>query len=302
MNALREAPFTGVEADILVGANSSRADAVGKNAATRAGTRIHRNVTDMATLMSRADLAVGAGGTTTLERLCVGLPSIVVSIAENQRPACEALAHDGLIFHLRGDCGTAPDIGGALRHCAAAPAALADMSARSRLAVDGLGAARMLEMLVPTAIQDLHLRPAGRADAAQYFSWVNDPEVRRQSMDPNPVAWPQHQEWFAGKLANDSSHLYVLTARALPVGQVRFDWVNGEFAIDYSVDPAFRGRGWGRRIVELGLESISNAQHSAFRAEVRDGNAPSAAVFRKLGFVESGSMRGRGTRLFRREA
>ena len=78
--------------------------------------------------------------------------------------------------------------------------------------------------------------------------------------------------------------------------------MNGEFAIDYSVDPAFRGRGWGRRLVELGLEAIGGAQRAAFRAEVRDENAPSAAVFRKLGFVESGPKPGSGTRLFRREA
>ena len=153
LDALCETPFTDVEADILVGANNSHAEALAAKAAMRPGTRIHRNVADMAALMARADFAVGAGGTTTLERLCLGLPSIVVSIAGNQLPACEALAHDRLIVHLRGDGGGALEIGGALRHFVAAPAELADMSARSRLAVDGLGAERMLEMLEPTPIR-----------------------------------------------------------------------------------------------------------------------------------------------------
>ncbi|MFP4063115.1 MAG: hypothetical protein ACLFS2_10015 [Halochromatium sp.] len=50
--------------------------------------------------MAAADLAIGAGGTTTWERCCLGLPSLVVSIAENQRPACETLAAAGVIDYL----------------------------------------------------------------------------------------------------------------------------------------------------------------------------------------------------------
>jgi len=50
--------------------------------------------------MAAADLAIGAGGATTWERCCLGLPSLVVSIAENQRPACEALAAAGVIDYF----------------------------------------------------------------------------------------------------------------------------------------------------------------------------------------------------------
>ena len=39
---------------------------------------------NLAKLMVNSDIAIGAGGVTTLERMCVGLPSIVISIAENQ--------------------------------------------------------------------------------------------------------------------------------------------------------------------------------------------------------------------------
>lgn len=54
----------------------------------------------LADLLAEADLAIGAGGTTTWERCCLGLPSLVVSIAENQRPACKALAAAGVIAYL----------------------------------------------------------------------------------------------------------------------------------------------------------------------------------------------------------
>jgi UDP-2,4-diacetamido-2,4,6-trideoxy-beta-L-altropyranose hydrolase len=54
----------------------------------------------MAELMAQADLALGAGGATTWERLCLGLPSLVVTIAENQRPFTENLHQDKYLNYL----------------------------------------------------------------------------------------------------------------------------------------------------------------------------------------------------------
>ena len=47
--------------------------------------RFHWNVTAMAKLMAEADLAIGAGGTTTWERCCLGLPAVLLIVADNQR-------------------------------------------------------------------------------------------------------------------------------------------------------------------------------------------------------------------------
>ena len=44
----------------------------------------HINVDNMAELMAKADLAIGAGGSTTWERACLGLPAIVFILAKNQ--------------------------------------------------------------------------------------------------------------------------------------------------------------------------------------------------------------------------
>jgi spore coat polysaccharide biosynthesis predicted glycosyltransferase SpsG len=49
----------------------------------------------MAELMAFADIAVGAGGTTSWERCCLGLPSVVIITAENQALIAERLAAAG---------------------------------------------------------------------------------------------------------------------------------------------------------------------------------------------------------------
>jgi spore coat polysaccharide biosynthesis predicted glycosyltransferase SpsG len=61
--------------------------------------------------LRHADIAIGAGGTTTWERLCAGVPSVVVAIAENQMAMVESLGASGHLAYLRLD-----EIGNSSRH------------------------------------------------------------------------------------------------------------------------------------------------------------------------------------------
>lgn len=58
--------------------------------------------TEMAQLMTEANLAIGAGGSTIWERCCLGLPSIVIPIAQNQLETTTALARRGIIAAIIG--------------------------------------------------------------------------------------------------------------------------------------------------------------------------------------------------------
>jgi UDP-2,4-diacetamido-2,4,6-trideoxy-beta-L-altropyranose hydrolase len=53
------------------------------------------DVRDMARLMTECDLAIGAAGTTSWERACLGVPTFVVVLAENQSRIGAALAASG---------------------------------------------------------------------------------------------------------------------------------------------------------------------------------------------------------------
>src|SRR5450631_3824141 len=76
--------------DIVVGVNNPHSAQLQRQCTDRSGTTLYDARPHLADLMARADLAIGAAGTTTWERMCLGLPSLVVSIAKNQRPAAEA--------------------------------------------------------------------------------------------------------------------------------------------------------------------------------------------------------------------
>jgi UDP-2,4-diacetamido-2,4,6-trideoxy-beta-L-altropyranose hydrolase len=59
--------------------------------------KIHRNIDSLASLMRKCDIAIGAGGTTTWERLSLALPSIVITIADNQLESAKLLSKMELI-------------------------------------------------------------------------------------------------------------------------------------------------------------------------------------------------------------
>ena len=106
-------------------------------------------VHDMAHLMAEADVAIGAAGSTSWERCCLGLPSGLVVIAENQSGVAAGLATAGAAVVLA-DLTRSDALEGvaAFLHRAQSDAGLlAKLSARSSALVDGLGAARVADMM-----------------------------------------------------------------------------------------------------------------------------------------------------------
>jgi UDP-2,4-diacetamido-2,4,6-trideoxy-beta-L-altropyranose hydrolase len=290
LEALSDAEFRELRIDLVVGAQNPHLESLRRVAAQRGGVDIHISVASLAPLMQRAGFAIGAGGTTTWERMCLGVPAIVASIAQNQVPGCEQLARDGLIEYLGDIRGV--DVA-ALRRSVRAhrahPEVLEAAARRGMALVDGLGAARVAEAVWPTAAEAVSLRPAVQGDAETYYFWANDPEVRAQSIQTAAIAWPVHLDWFARKLADPDAHLFVaVTPQGLPVGQIRFDVEDGVAEIDYSVDPMARGRGWGRRLMALGLEAMRGRGVRDFRGQVKPSNRRSKAVFEELGFQKAG--------------
>ncbi|HDY75388.1 MAG TPA: UDP-2,4-diacetamido-2,4,6-trideoxy-beta-L-altropyranose hydrolase, partial [Candidatus Marinimicrobia bacterium] len=61
---------------------------------------VSTDVSDMAERMLAADLAIGASGSTSWERCCMGLPSITISIAENQSLIAYELEKKGAAKYL----------------------------------------------------------------------------------------------------------------------------------------------------------------------------------------------------------
>jgi UDP-2,4-diacetamido-2,4,6-trideoxy-beta-L-altropyranose hydrolase len=102
---------------------------------------------EMAKLMANSDLAIGAAGTTSWERCCLGLPSIGLAIAENQRLILTKLECAGATISL--DV-SAKNFEGALQMAInqlSKTRRLENMSAMAAAITDGLGANRVADLL-----------------------------------------------------------------------------------------------------------------------------------------------------------
>jgi len=80
-----------VAVNVVMGVQAPHLNAILTKAETMDKVRVHIDANCMADLMIHSDLAIGAGGTTAWERCCLGLPSIVLQIAANQRDVVQAL-------------------------------------------------------------------------------------------------------------------------------------------------------------------------------------------------------------------
>jgi len=94
----------------------------------RPETTLIPHVDEMAALMVRHDLAIGAGGTSAYERAYLGLPAVVWAIAENQREMVEGFARAGAAVAI-GEPVTVESVRTALAALCADPAAVRRLSA-----------------------------------------------------------------------------------------------------------------------------------------------------------------------------
>ena len=134
----------GTQVDVVVGLGY-RNVALLEHACREQGWQLHVGHPAPERLMARATLALGAGGTMNAERCMLGLPAVVVTIADNQHPHTLALHRAGALLWL-GDAGQVS--AGDLRKAVLARLdGDAMMAARARAQLDGNGARRVVRSM-----------------------------------------------------------------------------------------------------------------------------------------------------------
>lgn len=148
LEALASPGFKHLAVDVVIGNNHPSPEKVVQIVESRDGARLYTGLPSLSALMVRADLMLGAGGATNWERMCLGLPAIVVSVARNQESINEELDDLSLLHFL----GRAKDVSvEEIRTCLASvlenTRCNADQSRAMRQVVDGTGTARLVEAM-----------------------------------------------------------------------------------------------------------------------------------------------------------
>jgi len=138
-----------VSVDVVLGSNAPHRKAVElAHERLPGGGTVYAFVDDMATLMSEADFAVGAAGSASWERCCLGLPTLMYVLADNQVDIAEQLSDIGAA-ELLGQANEASveRLSGRIRQLTRDQDDLVQMSAVAASVCDGRGAGRLASAL-----------------------------------------------------------------------------------------------------------------------------------------------------------
>lgn len=291
IQALSQIQLEAWEAVVVVGGSNPHWDTLQAAVAhSTPAIRLERNVKEMPSLMAWADLAISAGGSTCLELAFMGLPNLILILADNQQLVAKGLDTVGVSINLGDAVNLAPIVlAQALTEMALAPEQRAVMARRGQELVDGFGAARIVREMQNH--NKLALRPVQADDCHLIWEWVNDPATRANSFSTAPIPWERHRNWFMTKLADPQSRFYLaLDSVAAPIGQIRYQIEGQTAVVSVSLAPNQRGRGYSDQIIQLASQQIfENTAVKLIHAYIKPDNVASIRAFTKAGFVSGGT-------------
>lgn len=127
------------------------------------------------------------------------------------------------------------------------------------------------------------LRRAGLADCERVYAYNAAPATRAVSGSHEPFSFDDHQRWYAERLVDAHTQMWIIEENTRPVGVVRID-ARADARISIALAAEAQGRSIGRRAVALACQQWAQP----VTAEVHESNAASHACFAASGFHRVG--------------
>ena len=135
------------------------------------------------------------------------------------------------------------------------------------------------------------IRDATEEDCEALFQWVNGPEsLANKRLTARAIPRADHDRWFAERLADKDTHLFIVEDGAQPIGQFRFQKNDDVYEVDVFIAPDCRGQGLARRALCACTETLleKTAAEAVLRARVLHHNTTSIHLFQRSGYQRIG--------------
>ncbi|WP_261903489.1 UDP-2,4-diacetamido-2,4,6-trideoxy-beta-L-altropyranose hydrolase [Vibrio fortis] len=237
-------------------------------------------VSNMAHEMVNHDISIGAPGTTSWERACLGLPSIIIPLADNQVDNCVALVKASAVKLV--------DFNSIGSNLVPSYQELIDdyeVYVKCNLDIcDGLGVMRVVNEIEKNHQSSITLRSAAIEDIDITYQWQSTPLVRKYFKHPEVPTRNEHRKWMLKVIKNIYIDLFIIQNDGVDVGSVRVDknksLNNGEISI--LIAPEFHGLNFAKRALIEVKKKYSSYTLTAF---VHIDNQPSQHLFESSGFT-----------------
>ena len=223
-------------------------------------------------------IAIGAPGTTAWERACLGVPSIIIPLAKNQRTIATNLVKSEAAILIEPE-----QIKTGLTKFYKTLVLNWSKYRRNSLKIcDGLGVKRVsryIDNLLLGKVNKVLLRAASTEDIEQVYMWQCRPETRKYALTSEIPTWDTHKVWMQNKLESVQDYFYIIQAGDTKeaVGVIRLDRIkSAEYLVSIFICPEEFGKG----IAKNALQFIDDVhQHVTLHATVMEDNAPSQQLF-----------------------
>jgi len=247
---------------------------------------LHVGIENVAELMSAADIAIGAGGTSSYERCAVGLPTLLIITADNQSTLARGLEALGAVENLGShEKLDAAAVAGRLADLCGDHARCEQIAKRAADLCDARGATRvLLELVEPTTTQDgrsVRLRLVSAEDEQIMLEWQRHPSTRRFARNPQVPTEAEHHAWLSEQLVSVNAIPTLIEHGGVPAGVLRFKQQEGAaqsavYRVSILVAPEHRRTGLALAALRMGRQVLPGAE---LTAETLPGNHASAALF-----------------------
>lgn len=259
-------------------------------------TEIYRSPSsaEMLQLMYESDIAISAAGQTIYELARVGVPTIAISVAENQKNNLTGwIKEEFLTSDFNYETVNLENRLLVVFNNYKKRDVRVKLSAIGRKKVDGLGARRVVQSILDEMINrngGCYLRNALDSDSMTVFNLSNDRSVRLNSINQAQIKWQEHIKWYSEKI-NDENYLFMLAFNGNDefVGQVRFDIKENNASINISIDKNFRGKRLSSPLlIKSSFQCLRDKPNvKSILAYIRPTNTASIKAFAKAAYIFS---------------
>ena len=242
-------------------------------------TEVKVDVGNMAEIMANADISIGAAGSTTWERCCLGLPTIQIVVADNQIDIAKNLDSINVIQLHDSKLQLSKGIDNMLF-------SINKMSLASSSIVDGSGVSRVAKFITSKEnfVDLFFMRPAELEDVNFAYS-LQTKEIRKYSVNTDVPSMNQHIEWFQKIINSPISQLFILMLGAHKAGVLRVDNLrSSESEISIIISPNHSGQGLAKQALK-GIENLMPSK--VLKAIIHNNNIPSKGLFSRSGYMAS---------------
>lgn len=243
--------------------------------------KLHRSLEarQMCDLMRKCAVAVTSASGVAYEYAAVGGLLLVQQTADNQKGLYDFLTSSGLAREVK----KLPELlsNNKLQQL------FQEQVTVQRRHFDGQSGERLRQVFRRLSLgASLRLREVTQKNKLLLLEWANDPQVRHNSFNPNPISLENHTHWFDAVMQDEQTLLYMAQADGKPVAHIRFKVSDKKASISYLIGTEFRGYGLGHSVLLKGVEKLKANRPDIRQVEglVQQENIASVKSFEKAGF------------------